>query len=102
MPASPGSAARDVVELREQLDAAQAKIEELEDKLKTADQAQQASTVLLVATLVQRLGGEVVLSNDEMGAVAGELQSYDTFGGRVFRLVERQDAKSRDGGQSRD
>jgi hypothetical protein len=74
--------------LREALEAAQAKIEELEEKLAGAEQAQQAGTVLLIATLVHRLGNEVVLSNAEMAAIKGELQSYETFGGRAFRLIE--------------
>jgi hypothetical protein len=97
MPASSTDTVRDLAALHEKLEAAQARIEELEEKLSTAEQAQQASTVLLVATLVQRLGGEVVLSNAEMGTIAGELQSYDTFGGRVFKLVERQGARPSDG-----
>ncbi len=79
---------RDPTALREQLQAAEEKIAELEDKLSQAEQVQQAGTVLLIAALVNRLGGEVVLSNAEMAAISGELQSHETFGGRVFKLVE--------------
>jgi hypothetical protein len=79
---------RDPSALREQLQAAEEKIADLEEKLSQAEQVQQAGTVLLIAALVNRLGGEVVLSNAEMGAISGELQSHETFGGRVFKLVE--------------
>lgn len=82
---------RDPSALREQLQAALEKITELEEKLSQAEQVQQAGTVLLIAALVNRLGGEVVLSNTEMAAISGELQSHETFGGRVFKLVEGAD-----------
>lgn len=78
---------RDMLALDEELQAAQEKIADLEDKLAHATEVQQAGTVLLLAALVNRLGGEVVLSNTEMGDISGELQSYETFGGRIFRLI---------------
>ncbi len=87
MAAASSESTRDVVALQQALEAAQEKIAELEDKLESAERVQQAGTVLLIAALVHRLGDEVVLANDEMGAITGELQSYETFGGRVFKLV---------------
>ncbi len=79
--------AMEVALLNQQLEDAQQKIADLEDKLSRATEVQQAGTVLLIASLVHRLGGEVVLSNSEMAAVKGELHSHETFGGRVFRLI---------------
>jgi hypothetical protein len=87
MPGTSAESPMEISDLNEKLEAAQARITELEEKLSRAEQMQQAGTVLLIAALVNRLGGEVVLSNNEMGAIKGELQSYETFGGRVFRLV---------------
>ena len=87
---------RDPATLRDQLQAAEEKIADLEEKLSQAEQVQQAGTVLLIAALVNRLGGEVVLSNTEMAAISGELQSHETFGGRVFKLVEGADGENDD------
>lgn len=93
MAAIPALGPATMLALDEQLQAAQEKIADLEEKLARATEVQQAGTVLLLAALVNRLGGEVVLSNDEMGDLSGELQSYETFGGRIFRLIS-DDAKS--------
>ena len=82
---SPGP--MEVAMLNQQLEDAQQKIADLEEKLARASEVQQAGTVLLIASLVNRLGGEVVLSNTEMAEIKGELHSHETFGGRVFRLV---------------
>lgn len=89
--AAPTTFKNEAAGLREQLDLAEQRIGELQEQLERAEEVQQASTVLIIAALVQKLGGEVVLSNAELGAVSGELQSYETFGGRVFRLVDDPD-----------
>ncbi len=96
MAATSSESSRDVASLQQALEAAQEKIAELQEKLESAERVQQAGTVLLIAALVHRLGDEVVLSNDEMGGITGELQSYETFGGRVFRLVPADEAASDD------
>lgn len=79
-----------VVVLQRELQAARERIAELEERVTRSEQLQQAEVVLLIAALVHRLGGEVVLANDELASIGGELQSYETFGGRVFRLVQKE------------
>lgn len=85
-----------VVALQKELQAARERIAELEERVTRSEQLQHAEVALIIAALVHRLGGEVVLANDELARIGGELQSYETFGGRVFRLIQREGGAATD------